>query len=76
MLQLYDYMQEQLNRANIEQITEPLDEVEKLLSNLLEGWEGANAQLGTSSVRSLAEFAATGNAAAPHTERKPLSVSA
>jgi len=49
LLQLYDYMQQQLNEANIEQITEPLDEVAALLGNLLEGWEGAHAELAVKS---------------------------
>ena len=76
LLQLYDYMQQQLNRANLEQITEPLDEVEKLLGNLLEGWEGASAQLGTSAVRNLAAFAGDSVAASVQVERQPLNVSA
>jgi flagellar secretion chaperone FliS len=71
LLQLYDYMQEQLNRANVEQIVAPLDEVEKLLGSLLEGWEGAQAQLSASSVQGLSQFAGQGQ-----TERKPISLSA
>lgn len=38
---LYAYMQKQLLEANGKQIEAPLEEVERLLSTLLEGWNAA-----------------------------------
>ena len=38
---LYAYMQTRLIEANAKQIDEPLAEVERLLSTLLEGWKAA-----------------------------------
>jgi len=67
LLQLYDYMQQQLNRANAEQTIEPLAEVETLLRGLLEAWEGARAQLGAAQLAAPVAYA---------TERKPLRCSA
>ena len=67
LLQLYDYMQQQLNRANAEQNVEPLTEVETLLRGLLEAWEGARAQLGANQPPVPPAYAA---------ERKPLRYSA
>ena len=72
LLQLYDYMQQQLNRANVDQIAEPLDEVERLLGNLLEGWEAAHAQLAAVPAVS-AQMAPSGYA---QSERKTISYSA
>jgi flagellar protein FliS len=39
LTELYDYMQRQLLRANMEQIEPPLIETSKLLDTLLEGWQ-------------------------------------
>jgi flagellar protein FliS len=39
--ELYAYMQQKLLDANAKQIDEPLAEVERLLSTLLEGWTAA-----------------------------------
>lgn len=38
--QLYSYMQKQLINAHIRQAAEPIAEVSKLLTTLLEGWRG------------------------------------
>ncbi|MCC6585895.1 MAG: flagellar export chaperone FliS [Bryobacterales bacterium] len=38
LVELYDYMQRQLQAANFQQIEEPLAEVEKLLSTMAEAW--------------------------------------
>jgi flagellar protein FliS len=38
---LYSYMQTQLLNAHIRQVPEPLEEVSKLLTTLLEGWRAA-----------------------------------
>jgi flagellar protein FliS len=40
---LYSYMQERLLNAHIRQAAEPIVEVSKLLTTLLEGWRGAQA---------------------------------
>lgn len=42
---LYNFMTEQLVKANIENSKEPLQTVEKLLDTLLSGWKGAIEQL-------------------------------
>jgi flagellar protein FliS len=39
LAELYDYMQRQLLDANQRQKAEPLQEVERLLATLMEGWE-------------------------------------
>ena len=39
LTELYDYMQRQMVKANIEQIDAPLAEIGKLLATLLEGWQ-------------------------------------
>ncbi len=39
LLELYDYMQRRLLEANLGQKAEPLAEVERLLTTLLEGWD-------------------------------------
>jgi flagellar protein FliS len=41
---LYNFMTEQLVKANIETSKEPLQTVQKLLETLLEGWKGAVIQ--------------------------------
>lgn len=38
--ELYGYMQKQLITAHIRQVAEPITEVSKLLTTLLEGWRG------------------------------------
>jgi flagellar protein FliS len=38
LVELYDYMQRRLLQANLEQTDEPLAEVSRLLSTLLEAW--------------------------------------
>ena len=38
LVELYDYVQHRLQEANFRQIDEPLAEVERLLSTLLEAW--------------------------------------
>ena len=47
---LYNFMTEQLVKANLDSSKEPLQTVQKLLETLLEGWKGAvsNAPNGTS----------------------------
>lgn len=40
---LYDYLQRRLLAANVEQSAAPLDEVERLLNVLLEGWTASLA---------------------------------
>lgn len=42
---LYNYCVEQLLKANVENTTEPLTSVSKVLENLLAGWRGAIDQL-------------------------------
>lgn len=39
LIELYDYIQTRLQDANFRQVEEPLTEVEKLLTTLLEAWE-------------------------------------
>ena len=39
LAELYDYMQRRLLEANLRQKAEPLVEVERLMTTLLEGWE-------------------------------------
>ncbi len=46
---LYGYMMRRLTEANFQQRDEPLAEVLGLLTDLLEGWEGAQRQLGVAS---------------------------
>ncbi len=41
---LYTYMIRRLTTANVQRSTEPLDDVARLLENLLSGWEGAQAK--------------------------------
>lgn len=41
VVELYDYMMRRLNEANIQQVAAPLDEVEKLLTELLQAWQQA-----------------------------------
>jgi flagellar secretion chaperone FliS len=43
LAQLYDYMQRRLLEANLKQIPEPLDEVERLLGTLQSGWDSISA---------------------------------
>ncbi len=38
---LYSYMQQQLLNAHMRKVSEPITEVSKLLTTLLEGWRGA-----------------------------------
>jgi flagellar secretion chaperone FliS len=47
---LYSYMQTQLLNAHIRQVAEPIAEVSRLLTTLLEGWRGV--QLSTSTAAS------------------------
>ena len=42
---LYHFMTDRLIKANIENVKEPLQEVQKLLETLLEGWRGAVDQV-------------------------------
>ncbi len=42
---LYNFMTEQLVKANLENLKEPLQTVQKLLETLLEGWRGAIEQV-------------------------------
>lgn len=42
---LYNFMTEQLVKANAENSKEPLQHIQRLLENLLEGWKGAIDQL-------------------------------
>lgn len=42
--ELYTYMQQQILEAHRKQNASPLEEVEKLLSNLLEGWKQASSK--------------------------------
>jgi len=44
---LYSYMQCKLLDSHTQQIKEPLDEVEKLLETMLEGWRGAAEKMTT-----------------------------
>jgi flagellar protein FliS len=46
---LYNFMIEQLLKANLENSKEPLQTVQKLLETLLEGWRGAVEQVNKSS---------------------------
>ena len=39
LVELYDYMQRQLNEANFRQAEGPLEEVEKLLATLAQAWD-------------------------------------
>lgn len=48
---LYNYMTEQLLKANLENSVVALKGVEKLLETLLEGWRGAVDQLGKGAPR-------------------------
>ncbi len=41
LVELYDYMMRRLNEANIQQVAAPLDEVAKLLGDLLAAWQQA-----------------------------------
>jgi len=41
---LYNFMVEQLMKANLENTKEPIVQVQKLLETLLEGWRGAVAE--------------------------------
>jgi flagellar protein FliS len=43
LAELYDYMQRQLLKANMEQIESPLTEVNQLLNTLLEAWQACSA---------------------------------
>jgi flagellar secretion chaperone FliS len=43
LAELYDYIQRQLLKANMQQIEAPLTEVNKLLETLLEGWQACSA---------------------------------
>ncbi len=43
LVELYDYIQRQLLKANMEQTETPLTEVNKLLETLLEGWQACSA---------------------------------
>jgi flagellar protein FliS len=53
---LYSYMQVQLLNANMRQVAEPIAEVSKLLTTLLEGWRGAqSSSVAPSSSREVAE---------------------
>src|ERR1700757_2811244 len=45
---LYNFMIEQLLKANLESKKEPLQSVQKLLETLLEGWRGAVEQVNKS----------------------------
>jgi len=45
LFQLYEYMHHLLVQANIKKDTAPIDEVEKLLSSLLEAWQAAIKQV-------------------------------
>jgi len=45
---LYNFMIEQLLKANLESSKEPLQTVQKLLETLLEGWRGAVEQVNKS----------------------------
>ena len=47
---LYGYMMQKLTEANFKQREEPLVEVLGLLTTLLEGWEGAQSQIRSTSV--------------------------
>jgi flagellar protein FliS len=49
LAELYDYIQRQLLKANMEQIEAPLTEVNKLLETLLEGWQACSAATPTAS---------------------------
>jgi flagellar protein FliS len=49
---LYAYIQAQLLEANAKQIEPPLEEVETLLSTLLEGWSAAAVQSAAQAARS------------------------
>jgi len=44
LFQLYEYMHHLLVQANIKKDTAPVDEVEKLLTSLLEAWQAAIKQ--------------------------------
>jgi flagellar protein FliS len=48
---LYNYMTEQLVKANIENSREVLQTIQKLLETLLEGWRGAVSQAGSATER-------------------------
>ncbi len=48
---LYNFMAEQLIKANTENVSEPLQVTQKLLETLLDGWKGAVEQLGKGSVQ-------------------------
>ncbi|MCC7442418.1 MAG: flagellar export chaperone FliS [Bdellovibrionales bacterium] len=48
---LYAYMAEQLLKANMENDKGPLEIVDKMLRNLLEGWKGAMANLAASGAK-------------------------
>ncbi len=43
LAELYDYLAQRLQNANFRQIDEPLAEVERLLTTLLEGWDKCTA---------------------------------
>jgi flagellar protein FliS len=45
LVELYDYMQRRLLQVNVDQIIEPLEEVERLLVVLLEGWRDCEGKL-------------------------------
>lgn len=62
LVKLYAYMRSRLIEANAKQADEPLAEVAKLLSTLLEGWRGCRAQLANNAVPPK-------NAADTHVER-------
>lgn len=51
LAELYAYMMRRLSEANFQQKEEPLAEVAGLLATLLEGWEGAQQQLESATVR-------------------------
>jgi flagellar secretion chaperone FliS len=48
---LYGYMMNRLTTANIKNDSEPLDEVEKLMGELYEGFKGAAAQIANGSAQ-------------------------
>jgi flagellar protein FliS len=52
LAELYDYMQRQLLKANMEQIESPLIEVNKLMATLLEGWQACSAATPTAGKKS------------------------
>ena len=54
---LYSYIQCCILRAQVEKASAPLDEAEKLMANLLEGWRGAAEKMAAESREAMQAFA-------------------